>query len=85
VRLEQLGGELVALADFGPVILVHRDLGPGLGVEVRVTPHRRHQIGGSDGGLLAEAPPIHQFVYVSHGYFSSSAGLAGCSLAGAGT
>ena len=66
VRLEQLGGELVALADFGPVILVHRDLGPGLGIEVRVTPHRRHQVGGSDGGLLAEAPPIHQFVYVSH-------------------
>ena len=41
MRLEELRRELVALADFRPVILVHRDLRPRLGIEIRVTPDGR--------------------------------------------
>ena len=69
MRLEKLRRELVALADFRPVILVHRDLRPRLGIEVRVTPDGGGSIRRPDGGLLAEPPAVHQFIDVSHATF----------------
>ena len=70
MRLEKLRRELVALADFSPVILVHRDLRPRLGIEVGMTPDGRRRIRRPDGGLFAESPAFHQFVDVCHAIFS---------------
>jgi hypothetical protein len=56
----------VAFADFRPVILVHWDLRPRFGIEIRVTPDGGDQIRRSDGGLFAESPTVQQFTDVSH-------------------
>ena len=69
MRLEKLRRELVALADFRPVILVHRDLRPRFGIEIRVTPDGGDQIRRSDGGLFAESPTVQQLVDVRHATF----------------
>src|ERR1035438_237743 len=69
MRLEKLRREFMPFADFRPVVLIHWNLGPRFGVEVGVTPDRRHCVGGSDGGLLAEPPAVHQLVDVSHATF----------------
>ena len=87
MRLEKLRRELVALADFSPVVLVHRDLRPRLGIEIRVTPDGGDQIRRSDGGLFAESPAVHQFIDVCHATFSPQPELPafGPVAAGAGT
>src|ERR1017187_4252689 len=69
MRLEKLGRELVAFADFRPVVLVHGDLRPRFGIEIRVTPDGGYQIRRSDGGLFAESPTVQQFADIRHATF----------------
>src|ERR1022692_3978746 len=69
MRLEKLRREFVPLAYFRPVILVHWDLRPRFGIEIRVTPDGGDQIRRSDGGLFAESPTVQQFTDVSHATF----------------
>ena len=87
MRLEELRRELVALADFRPVVLVHRDLRPRLGIEIGVTPDGGDQIRRSDGGLFAESPTVQQFIDVRHATFPPQPELPafGPVAAGAGT
>src|ERR1035438_3011424 len=80
MRLEELRRELVAFADFRPVILVHGDLRPRFGIEIRVTPDGRHQVGRSNGSLFAESPTVQQFTDVSHVAFPPQSHLPASAL-----